>query len=158
MTMWDAACVADNTDQATVQRLRTLTPNLKLIVRDVAHASRRVTAKPEAADEYLDELPRRIFTDKRAITVITQHSDVWRREFASFVESQGNCSGGRAINVRAAQHRHESKAKPRWRFVLSFDAVLQTALLIVADRHGQQVRKDAIAVRGRGAGRYAGRR
>ena len=30
-------------------------------------------------------------------------------------------------------------------FVLNLDAALQTALLIVADRHGQAVRKDAIA-------------
>ena len=28
---------------------------------------------------------------------------------------------------------------------MNFDAFLQTALLLVADRHGQQVRKDAIA-------------
>ena len=44
---------ADVADQSTLQRLRSLTPNLKLIVCDVAHASRRVTAKPEAADEHL---------------------------------------------------------------------------------------------------------
>ena len=75
--------VADNTDKATLQRLLSLTPNLKLIVRDVTHASRRVTAKPDAADEYLDELSRRIFTDKHSIAQIIQHSDVWRREFAS---------------------------------------------------------------------------
>ena len=37
----DAAGVADKTDQATLQRLLSLTPNLKLIVRDVTHASRR---------------------------------------------------------------------------------------------------------------------
>ena len=71
-----------------------------------------------------------------SIAQITQHSDVWRREFASFVERQEDRSGGRAISVRAAQHRHESKAKPPGRFVLNFDALLQTALLVVADRHG----------------------
>ena len=136
---------ADVTDQPTLQRLLSLTPNLKLIVRDVTHASRRVTAKPEAADEHLEELTRRLFVDKHSITQITQHSDVWRREFACFVERQEDGSGGRVINVRAAQHRHESKAKPRGRFVLNLDAFLQTALLIVADRHGQEVRKDAIA-------------
>ena len=136
---------ADVADQPTLQRLLSLTPNLKLIVRDVTHASRRVTAKPEAADEHLEELTRRLFVDKHRITQIIQHSDVWRREFACFVERQEDGSGGRVINVRAAQHRHESKAKPRGRFVLNLDAFLQTALLIVADRHGQEVRKDAIA-------------
>ena len=136
---------ADVADQPTLQRLLSLTPNLKLIVRDVTHASRRVTAKPEAADEHLEELTRRLFVDKHSITQIIQHSDVWRREFACFVERQEDGSGGRVINVRAAQHRHESKAKPRGRFVLNLDAFLQTALLIVADRHGQEVRKDAIA-------------
>ena len=121
---------ADVTDQPTLQRLLSLTPNLKLIVRDVTHASRRVTAKPEAADEHLEELTRRLFVDKHSIPQIIQHSDVWRREFACFVERQEDGSGGRVINVRAAQHRHESKAKPRGRCVLSLDAFLQTALLI----------------------------
>ena len=37
----DAAGVADKTDQATLQRLLSLTPKLKLTVRDVTHASRR---------------------------------------------------------------------------------------------------------------------
>ena len=63
----DAAGVADNTDKATLQRLLSLTPNLKLIVRDVSHTSRRVTAKPEAAGKYLAELTRHIFTGKHRI-------------------------------------------------------------------------------------------
>ena len=96
-------------NQSTLQRLLSLTPNLKLIVRDVTHASRRVTAKPEAVDEHLEILTRRLFTDKHSITQIIEHSNVWRREFASFVERQEDCSGG---HVAAAQHRHESKAKP----------------------------------------------
>ena len=75
-------------DQSTLQRLLSLTSNLKLIVRDVAHASRRVTAKPEAADEHLEKLTRRLFTDKNSITQIIEHSRVWRREFASFVEAR----------------------------------------------------------------------
>ena len=68
------------------------------------------------------ELTRRIFTDKRSIAQVTQHSDVWRREFASSVERQEDRSGGRVVNARAAQHRHESWAKPRGRFVLKFGA------------------------------------
>ena len=83
-------------DQSTLQRLRSLTPCLKFIVRDVTHSCRRVTAKPEAADEHLEELTRRLVTDKHSITQIIQHSDVWRREFASFVERQEDCSGGRS--------------------------------------------------------------
>ena len=68
------------------------------------------------------ELTRRIFTDKHSITQVTQHSDVWRRELASSVERQEDRSGGRAINVRAAQHRHESWAKPRGRLALKLEA------------------------------------
>ena len=112
----EAGAAPDVADQSTLQRLLSLTPNLKLIVRDVTHASRRVTAKPEAADEHLEELTRRLFVDKHSIAQIIQHSDVWRREFACFVERQEDGSGGRVINVRAAQHRHESKAKPRGAF------------------------------------------
>ena len=68
------------------------------------------------------ELTRRVFTDTHSIAQVTQHSDVWRRELASSVERQEDRSGGRVINVRAAQHRHESWAKPRGRFVLKLDA------------------------------------
>ena len=114
------SAAADVADQPNLQRLLSRTPNLKFIVRDVTHASRRVTAKPEAADKHLEALSRRLFVDKHSITQITQHSDVWRREFACFVERQEDGSGGRVINVRAAQHRHESKAKPRGRFVLTW--------------------------------------
>lgn len=131
-------------DETAMGRLHSLTPNLKLVIRDATHASRRVTAKPEAADTRLDELTRRLFTDKHSITQIIQHSEVWRREFHCFIELQENQSGGRVSNVRAALHRHESKAKPRGRFVLNFDAFIQTALLIVADRVGE-VRKSAIS-------------
>ena len=42
----EAGAAADVADQSTLQRLLSLAPNLKLIVRDVTHASRRVTAKP----------------------------------------------------------------------------------------------------------------
>ena len=71
---------ADVADQSTLHRLLSLTPNLKLIVRDVTHASRRV-------------------------------GDCETR--------QEDGGGGRVVNVRAAQHRHESKAKPRERCVLN---------------------------------------
>ena len=142
----EAGAAADVADQSTLQRLLSLTPNLKLIVRDETHASRRVTAKPEAADEHLAQLTRRLFTDKNSITQIIEHSDVWRRKWEFFVERQEDGSGGRVVNdVRAAQHRHESTTKPRGRFVLNLDAFLQTAVLIVADPHGQAVRRHAIA-------------
>ena len=62
---------------------------------------------------------------KRSITQVTQHSDVWRREFASFVDRQEDRSGGRGANLRAAQHRHEPWAKPRGRFVVKLDAFQQ---------------------------------
>ena len=66
---WEAAsdlegAAAGIADQSTLHRLLPLTPSLKLIVRDVTHASRRVTAKPEAADEHLEKLARRLFADK----------------------------------------------------------------------------------------------
>jgi hypothetical protein len=36
-----------------------VTPNLKVIIRDRAHASRRLLSRPWKADKFLCELPRR---------------------------------------------------------------------------------------------------
>ena len=56
-------------DQSTLQRLLPLTANLKLIVREVTHASRRVTAKPDrktaAAAASSTSVPPNIATSQR---------------------------------------------------------------------------------------------
>lgn len=127
---------------AATDLLKPLTPNLRLVIRDVTHASRRVTQKPEAADDYLSGLVDWLFADKHSITQIIHHSEVWRHEFQTFVAKQDEAVGV-VTNVRAAKHRHESAAKPRGRFVLNFDAFLQVALVIVADREGRGVRQHA---------------
>ena len=57
-------------------------PNLRIIGRERAHASRRILSRPQKADDYLSEVADRFLWDKDSIAALVQHSrtvgDVWR--------------------------------------------------------------------------------
>lgn len=114
---------------------RVMCPNLKLVVRDKTHASRRTTQKPETCDAFLTELVCKLFTDKGSITQLIHHSHVWSAHFATYVQDVEEKIGKGIKNVKGAKHRHESAAKPRGRFVLLMDAYLQVARHML---HGRQ--------------------
>ena len=102
-------------------------PNLKLVVRDKTHASRRTTQKPETCDAFLTELVDTLFKGKRSITQIIHNSHVWSAHFGAYVQDVEEKVGEGIKKVKAAKHRHESAAKPRGRFVLLIDAYIQVA-------------------------------
>ena len=110
-------------------------PNLKLVVRDKTHASRRTTQKPEACDAFLPEVVDKLFKDKNSITQLIHNSHVWSAHFAAYVQDVEEKVGEGIRNVRGAKHRHESAAKPRGRFVLLMDAYIQVAMRML---HGRQ--------------------
>ena len=100
--------------------------------------------KPELADEYLEQLVEKLFTDRHSIMQIIHHSELWTYQFGQCVKELEDKVGHDIRNVKAAKHRHESAAKPRGRFVLNMDAFIQVALHIVAARE-DGVREDAQA-------------
>jgi hypothetical protein len=100
------------------------TPNLKCVIRDATHAARRVTAKPEKADPFLQEIHNKLISSKASISQILHNSTtLWGPRFAARIEHIGI----EVRNVRACKHRHESFAKPAGRFVLYLDAYLSVA-------------------------------
>jgi hypothetical protein len=112
-------------------------PNLKIVVRDKTHASRRTTQKPEGCDVFLVELVDNLFKGKHSITQLIHHSHVWSAHFASYVQDVENKVGQGIKNVKGAKHRHESAAKPRGRLVLYMDAYIQTAIHMLHGRHDE---------------------
>ena len=112
-------------------------PNLKIVVRDKTHASRRTTQKPETCDVFLAELVDKLFKGKHSITQLIHHSHVWSAHFASYVQDVEGRVGQGIKNVKGAKHRHESAAKPRGRFVLYMDAYIQTAMHMLHGRHDE---------------------
>jgi len=103
-------------------------PNMKLVVRDKTHASRRTIQKPESCDVFLETLVGTLFKNKHSITQIINNSHVWSSHFAGYVADIEDRIGKGIKNVRGAKHRHESLATPRGRFVLYMDAYLQVAM------------------------------
>ena len=109
------------------------TPNLKCIIRDATHAARRVIAKPEKADPFLQEVHMKLISSKASISQILHNSTtLWQPKFAARIKELDDHIGIEVKNVRAAKHRHESFAKPAGRFVLYLDAYLATAEEMVA--------------------------
>lgn len=104
------------------------TPNLKCVIRDATHAARRVTAKPEKADPFLQEIHNKLISSKASISQILHNSTtLWGPRFAARIKELDDHIGIEVRNVRACKHRHESFAKPSGRFVLYLDAYLSVA-------------------------------
>ena len=64
---------------ASIQKL---TPNLRFIVRDKAHSSRRITQRPWSADSALRDVLLHLCTGKGSIAKMIHHSDEVRRILA----------------------------------------------------------------------------
>ena len=115
-----------------VTKYNGICPNLKIIIRDVTHAARRCSRKPECADAFLEELNQKLLWEG-SITHKIQHSEVWSAAFATYCLDVDKKVGTRMIkNLRAAKHRHEAWQKPKARFTLYMDAYIATALHMLA--------------------------
>ena len=107
-----------------------LTPNLRFVLRDKAHGSRRITSRPWKCDAFLEETLDYFCFGRCAIAKLLQFSPEIRRIFASEC-AQDQQSFGRVKNFRAAKHRFESHARPLGRSVLHLHSCLRTALHVM---------------------------
>ena len=106
-----------------------LTPNLKFVIRDKAHASRRIISRPWAADDFLWDIINMMCKGKGSISRMLEHSPEIRRVFSDFVKnSASQVVESSVTNMRAACHRFESFQKPLGRTCLHMHAVIRTAL------------------------------
>ena len=112
---------------------RVLTPGLRFILRDKAHASRRIISRPWAADAYIKEVISKFARGRGSIARLIQNSLQIQQVFSGFVKSSGSKIVQTAVtNMRAAAHRFESFAKPLGRSVLHLHACIRTALQIAS--------------------------
>ena len=130
-------------DANDVSKYEGICPNLKVIIRDMTHAARRCSRKPECADEFLEQINKKLLWDG-SITHKIQYSEVWSAAFAKYCEDVDNKVGVRIKNLRAARHRHEAWQKPKARFTLYMDAYIATALHMLA-KSSSADRKIALA-------------
>ena len=108
-----------------------LTPNLKFIVRDKPHASRRLISRPFAADEFLKDVIMNFARGRGSMARLIQGSNEARRVFQKHARTSTSEHVRVAItNLRAAPHRFESFQKPLGRSCLYLHALLKTALHI----------------------------
>ena len=90
-----------------------LTPNLRFVVRDKAHASRRITSRPWSADDVLKDVMQFMWGGRHSIAKLLQFSEEIKRIFVEFTTSTDTVLERAVSNFRAAAHRFESHAKPR---------------------------------------------
>ena len=83
------------------------TPNLKCVIRDATHAARRVTAKPEKADPFLQEIHNKLISSKASISQILHNSTILGGpRFAARIKELDDHIGIEVRNVRACRHRN----------------------------------------------------
>ena len=87
-----------------------VTPNVRIVGRDLAHCARHVLKKPWQADPTLSNLFETTIWRKTSVVQIIYHSDVFRLWF----------------KVSSAKHRFESCSKPVGRFILHLVAIFKT--------------------------------
>ena len=138
----EAVCVdsaANETKSARLMKKPTdptkapVAPNLKAIIRDRAHASRRMTSRPWAVDEFLSNLAEKVVMDRHSIVQRIQKSVALQRRFEAQVKALSKGPFKRVTCLKAAKHRFESWAAPFGRATLHIEALIKTAESISAE-------------------------
>ena len=104
-----------------------LTPNLKFIVRDRAHGSKRLLSRTWGADKYLNEVTQRFVRSRRSMARLIHFSPELRRKFQLYCRSTFGVVHKTCKNMRAAPQRYECLQKPFGRSVLFVHACIKLA-------------------------------
>jgi hypothetical protein len=108
---------------------------------------RRLTKKPWLADAFLTTTIRKLICGTGSITKLIAHSTNFKALFNARAsineESAIDCRKIKDLNY--AKNRFQSTQKPLGRFVLTFDALLATAVEIATRRAGTEPAKSAAA-------------
>ena len=116
------------------------TPNLKVILRDSAHASRRFLVRLWKADDEVGSLMDDFVKARQSITQRIHRS----QQFTKWFQEEVARDGGTFHNLCATKHRFESYATPLSRLCKQLPAVVRTAERIVIQRGpGSDEGKDA---------------
>jgi hypothetical protein len=120
---------------AKVKGVEAFFPSLTLVIRDKAHASRRILVRPWNCDVYLGAVASALITESSSLAQLTQHSDDLRSIYSDAVRDSGSnyvstCFG----NLRAAKHRFESMCTPLSRICLDWEASIAFLARVALER------------------------
>ena len=104
------------------------TPNLKYVIRDKTHGSRRLISRGWGADEFLSDVTKLFCRGRKSIARIIQNSHVVRLRFQVYCKTSFRLVKSVVVNMRAAPHRYESMQKPFGRSVIYIHGCIRTAL------------------------------
>lgn len=110
------------------------TPNLKYVIRDKAHASKRLVSRPFNADPYLKRVMGMFASDRKSIARTIQNSHAIRGKFKEYLTTSFRSVNKTVSNMRSAKHRFESLQKPFGRTVLFTYPTLRTAIWVAQTR------------------------
>jgi hypothetical protein len=120
-------------------------PNLKMVIRDKAHATRRLSQRTFKVDKELDDILNIMLFKKKphlttCIASMLRNSEPCAEVFQQEAKKQcqpsgaGSVPGGVVLNLSFAKHRFDSTAKPLGICVWNLDAVISTCHIIVRDK------------------------
>ena len=143
----EGVCVdsASNELKASRFMVEDVAPNLKVIVRDHAHASRRLLSRPWHADPDLDRIATTLVMGKHSICQRIQHSPDFKSIYSRYIEKEVEGPFRRTTGLGAAKHRFESWSKPFGMVVMTLTALIRTAEEISIKRQGNDEGHDADA-------------
>jgi hypothetical protein len=107
---------------------RRATPNLKYVIRDKAHGSKRLVSRSFAADPYLKEVMGMFASNRKSIARTIQNSHVIKGKFKEYLKTSFRAVKKTVSNMRSAKHRFESLQKPFGRTVLFLYPTIRTAI------------------------------
>jgi hypothetical protein len=111
-------------------------PALRLVIRDKAHATRRITERTISADSRLDHIMNTIVVGQGSVSRILKNSRQLACIFEQEVSKQERLAGvdSSMRNMSFAKQRFDSTAKPLGRCLLNLDATISTMDIICAQR------------------------
>ena len=127
----------------TSAEARNIFPNLRVIGREKAHASRRILSRPQGAEPYLCEVCDHFVWSYDSAASLIQHNMTVKDIFKTSARSDPAAS--QISELRFRRHRFDSQAEPMTRMVVAFDAVLQTIAAVSHARKSEDIGKSAAA-------------
>ena len=111
-------------------------PALRLVIRDKAHATRRITERTISADSRLNHIMDTIVLGPSSVSRILRNSRPLASIFEEEVSKQERMAGVQSSmrNMSFAKQRFDSTAKPLGRCLLNLDATISTMDIICARR------------------------
>ena len=141
----EAVCV-DASPEAKSARMmqkfppcRPVAPNLKVVLRDRAHASRWLMTRPWHAKEKISAIYREVISGPNAIVQRIRHSSLFGEWYKMAVNKL--CDEAST----AANHRFESWQRPMAQFIHTLPAIVEVAQQIAFMRHGTDEARDAVS-------------